>query len=459
MESFSLNCGKIHIFFVNLLLSVFQEFHQESREAENVMEYSEPCQMSQAKFAQTEKFDSLSKKDYWGTLFNSTFPALCSLLARSESELGSGTNFNGSSSAVKELEDIFGVSDPQRGNNALPRGEEHMDIPLFDTTEKFDGESPNVSPVVSALAEPNDCAEENPINLINLPPVEEWKDHFAPEFCRAGYHEHVHSKESGMLQICTGPKFNVYRTIDNKVREMDSILRAPVEFLGPKHEESCMLNLPGPYSCSRPVRKVKFQSNRYVLDVLGLFLVLVDTVLSTKCVTYVNFKGSKTPLEFAPNIAKVIKLLQIAFPEQFAELQKLVMYSTITSVMKKSPLKWNRCMIYVLEDLLIHPVALANEDSLEQALIVNILQKRAKMLLKRFASDEDSHIFNSVAHFQSIQQNFSFVKDSTKVTEFMKISASNCLEGHRIKNIRFEVKDKLLELYIRDICLSYANFI
>ncbi|XP_018024346.1 uncharacterized protein LOC108680102 [Hyalella azteca] len=408
---------------------------------------SESCHEMQTRTCMNDKTDPEGYLDLW---LSSSFPVLCNLLDQITEDSEPSAGLNGSNNAANALKDLFGKENvTERRIQTFP--EVGITVPRYKPEDKFVStekcQEMEVSVVPPDSLHSSKLEEQMPLahNLVEQ------------EFSYAEYHEHEHSCRSGLVQLCSGPKVSIFRTIDNKVREMDAIIKNPALMLGATILETCTLNLPGPYTLNRPVRNVKLESNRYTLDVLGLFILLVDTILAANAVAHVMYKGASVPLEFSQDIVKIVSAIQSGFPKIFSELQKLVMYSTVTSILRKAPFKWNKCMIYVLEDLIIHPLKPSFGNSIELEFLAMILQKRAKNLLKLFSSEKFSCIFNSTQH-RTVIQRLCHQPPTEDAASFMKISAMNCLEGHRVKPIRFEVKDKLVETYLRDIFVSYKDF-
>ena len=391
--------------------------------------------------------------DEMSNWMSKSFPALCQLLDKVTAHIpeNGGQHLNSSAvRAISELTDIFPIIDNLNTTNAPP---EQYDIPIYETNDKFQYCDQSMDVTGSTFTEAKECLEpcfvpdekiSNEYNVnINL--------------CLVQAHNHVCSTNNdNLLQLCEGHWSNVYRSIDTDVREMDAVIRNPdTNLCRDAMETSCELQLPGPYSYPTVVKNVSFASDRHSLDVLGLFLILIDTIYASSCITHVNHNSRLVPLEFSQNIVKVVSLMRRGFPEAFSDLQKLVMYSTLTSMLKRVPFRWNMFMTHVLEDLIVHPVNFINEESIEFQLLTMIVKKRAKLVIKMFSSQSASHIFDSVKHKNIMRCNFTNVY-KPEIGVFLKTSAGNCKKVHRIKNIRYKVIDKVFESYLRDIFISYC---
>ena len=277
-----------------------------------------------------------------------------------------------------------------------------------------------------------------------------------PRYSLVEFHEHPDSEKSrGLLQICCDEKKSVYHVIDNKVREMDKILINPANSIcRDTMDSSCELQLPGPYKFQIKPKSVALNSNRYTLDVLGLFIILVDVIYATGSVSHVMYGGVKTPLEFTQDVVKIITILKSTFPSLFEELQKMIMYSTVANVMKKLPFKWNRCMTFVLEDLIVHPIDYVNEESIEFKLLTVMVNKRAKALFKQLEVDSTKLSKISLKYKSLLNSQFSKIV-SKEIKAVMLVSAENSLKIHRVKNIRYKIHD---EYFIKVLKLVWCSY-
>lgn len=277
-----------------------------------------------------------------------------------------------------------------------------------------------------------------------------------PEFCSTVFHRHPRSESNvHLLQVCCGDSESVYRCIDNRVREMDKIITNPANSLCKDVlDHTCVLKLPGPHTFNAPLKPVKLNSNRYTFDVLGLFVILVDFVYATNSVTNVIVDDVRTPLEFTQDVVKVIAVMKSAFPELFEELQKLVMYSKVLEVLRKVPFKWNRCMINVLEDLIVIPLNKINNESIEFKLLTVIIRKRAKAFFKQLEVDETQLTKLSTKFKNLLAVNFTKVYQPD-IKQALVCSARNSLKAHRVKNLKYEI---CKEDFIRVLSINWRLY-
>jgi len=280
-----------------------------------------------------------------------------------------------------------------------------------------------------------------------------------PRLCVTEYHKHPGSDaNSGILQICCHNKESVYHYVDNSVREMEKIIRNPgASICRDIMDNTPELNLPGPYKYHIDPKPVNLNSNRYTLDVLGLFISIIDMIYSCGSVTVVMNGGVRTPLEFSHDVVKIIIVMKAAFPSLFKELQKLMMYSSVTSVMRKIPFKWNKCMVQVLEDLVIHPLdRYVNKESIEFKLLTVIVQKRAKVLFKQLELDSSQLPKISMKYKTLLLTHFSKVY-SQEIKEFLARSARNSLRIHLVKNVRYNITDEAFIRTLNSVWSSHNN--
>ena len=271
----------------------------------------------------------------------------------------------------------------------------------------------------------------------------------------AKYHYHPQSVQDGLLQFCSGIKRDYSVLVDNSVKEMDLFIKNPdTNICRDAMETTCRLELPGPFSFSIPPRYVKYNSDSNGMDVLGLLLVLVDALYATNTVSYVRYRGKLLPLELTTNSAKIIVVLSVAFPQLFEELQKLIMFSTVLNLLKKVPFKWNRCMIHVFEDLLLHPFNIFSVESIEMKLLSVIIKKRAKTIFKHIHAGSENFAKYSVKYKNLMSTNFTNV-DVKEILDSMKSSAASFVKGHRVKNIKFKVND---EAFVKALTILFDSY-
>lgn len=391
---------------------------------------------------------------------DSSFPVLCQLLDNVTSlipETGKPHFETSAAKAFAELEAVFpAVMEIRKHDADIAPYDKNipLNMPLFSKDKKIYKQLETAEPskkVIPVIFDDNPVLLDHDFGRCACEPL-------PTELCLVQAHDHhCRSPSTGLLQVCSGQWTNVYRKVDNFVREMDHIIQNPeTNLCRDALESSLELELPGLFTYQFPAKQVTFNSNRNGMDVLGLIMVLVDSVYATNSLTQINHKGVVVPIDFTQNIVKVVSIVRKAFPELFSELQKLIMYSTVLSVLKKLPFRWNRFMIHVLEDLIVHPLKYINEESIEFKLLMMIVRKRAKVLFKRFSPGNEAHIFDSLNHKNVISSNFTHVYKK-QIAVFLHTSASNCKIVHRVKNIKYKVKDARFESRLRDLVLSYLE--
>lgn len=401
--------------------------------------------------------------DGYYTWFSSSFPVLCNLLDKVHEDMADlsegSSDFQSSEKSLKELVALFPPLPSHEQSRKITCDVNDLCIPVFTESEKFAKvEARTAAPSSShQLDELPESSAKTEMKEVSLEPHDVGAPVLSDQnLCYIEQHIHHNSDSTGLLQLCVGSKSNVYRIFNNAVREMDQVILNPDNNICSENSDNFLkLKLPGSFSYSLNVKPLSFRCNGKTFDVFGVLLLIIDSIYALNCVAAVNWKGISTPLEFKHDIVKVIAVISSTFPKQFQDLQKLVMYSTVCTSMRKAPLKWNRCMVHVFEDLIVHPLSLISEDTVEFKLLGMIMHKRAKVLCSIFSEGNSSNIFNSSKHRSTLTMNFKGLY-MEEIAVFLKMSALHCQGNHRVKNIRYELKDKSFRSILRDIFLSYC---